>query len=99
MLATTLRHTEMARELTTLQTVASSITELVMGHSPTEAFQVDVANELVAEFQRLKEFCSLLDYSIRGPLTPSISPGFYGWTGRGGSSSMVSKSKFFFRFH
>jgi hypothetical protein len=27
----------------------------------------------------------LLDYSIRGPLTPSISPMFYGWTGRGGA--------------
>jgi hypothetical protein len=23
----------------------------------------------------------MLDYSIRAPLTPSISPGFYGWTG------------------
>jgi hypothetical protein len=27
------------------------------------------------------------DYSIRGPLAPSISPGFYGWNGRGESSS------------
>jgi hypothetical protein len=25
----------------------------------------------------------MLDYSIRGPLASSISPGFYGWTGRG----------------
>jgi hypothetical protein len=33
----------------------------------------------------------MLYYSIRGPLVPSISPGFYGWTGRGGSSRMVSK--------
>jgi hypothetical protein len=29
----------------------------------------------------------MLDYSIRGSLVPSISPRFYGWTGRGGSSS------------
>jgi hypothetical protein len=29
----------------------------------------------------------MLDYSIRGPLAPSISPGFYGWTGRGEESS------------
>jgi hypothetical protein len=29
----------------------------------------------------------MLDYSIRGPLAPSISPRFYGWSGRGGSSS------------
>jgi hypothetical protein len=28
---------------------------------------------------------AMLDYSIRGPLAPSISPGFYGWTGRGGA--------------
>jgi hypothetical protein len=27
----------------------------------------------------------MLDYSIRDPLTPSISPEFYGWTGRGGA--------------
>jgi hypothetical protein len=26
----------------------------------------------------------VLDYSIRGSLTPSISPEFYGRTGRGG---------------
>jgi hypothetical protein len=29
----------------------------------------------------------MLDYSIRGSLASSISPEFYGWTGRGGSSS------------
>jgi hypothetical protein len=27
----------------------------------------------------------MLDYSIRDPLTPSISPEFYGWIGRGGA--------------
>jgi hypothetical protein len=27
----------------------------------------------------------LLDYSIRGSLAPFISPGLYGWTGRGGA--------------
>jgi hypothetical protein len=27
----------------------------------------------------------MLDYSIRGPLAPSMSPGFYGWIGRGGA--------------
>jgi hypothetical protein len=27
----------------------------------------------------------MLDYSIRDPITPSISPVFYGWTGRGGA--------------
>jgi hypothetical protein len=28
---------------------------------------------------------SVLDYSIRDPLTPFISPEFYGWIGRGGA--------------
>jgi hypothetical protein len=32
----------------------------------------------------------MLDYSIRGPLAYSISPGFYGWIGRGGSSTKDS---------
>jgi hypothetical protein len=27
----------------------------------------------------------MLDYSIRGPLAPFISLGFYGWTDRGGA--------------
>jgi hypothetical protein len=29
----------------------------------------------------------MLDYNIRGQLIPSISTGFYGWIGRGGSSN------------
>jgi hypothetical protein len=40
----------------------------------------------------------MLDYSIRGPLASSISPGFYGWTGSGGSSSMVSKPRSWVQF-
>jgi hypothetical protein len=35
----------------------------------------------------------VLDYSIRGPLAPSISPWFYGWIGRGGPSSMVPEPR------
>jgi hypothetical protein len=35
----------------------------------------------------------MLDYSIRGLHTPSISPVFYGWTGRRGYSSMISKPR------
>jgi hypothetical protein len=30
----------------------------------------------------------MLNYSIRGSLAPSISPKFYGWIDKGGSSSM-----------
>jgi hypothetical protein len=35
----------------------------------------------------------VLDYSIRSPLAPSISPGFYDWTDKGGSSHMVSEPR------
>jgi hypothetical protein len=37
-----------------------------------------------------------LDYSIGGPFAPSISPGFYGWTGGGGAvyhSRHLTKNK------
>jgi hypothetical protein len=37
------------------------MTELVMGHSPNETFPVDVTDELVAQFWRLKELCSRLE--------------------------------------
>jgi hypothetical protein len=40
----------------------------------------------------------MLDYSIRAPLTPSISLGLYGWTGRGESSSMVPEPKSWVQF-
>jgi hypothetical protein len=29
---------------------------------------------------KVKTLSFVLDYSIKGPLVPSISPGFYGWT-------------------
>jgi hypothetical protein len=38
---TTLRHTEMARELVVLRAVVSSIVELTLGHSPDETFWVE----------------------------------------------------------
>jgi hypothetical protein len=40
----------------------------------------------------------MLDYSIRGTLAPSILPGFYGWIGREGSSSMVSEPRSWVQF-
>jgi hypothetical protein len=40
----------------------------------------------------------MLDYSIRVPLASSISPVFYGWTDRGGSSSMVPESRSWVQF-
>jgi hypothetical protein len=40
----------------------------------------------------------VLDYSIRDHLAPFISPMFYGWTDRGGSSSMVPELKSWVQF-
>jgi hypothetical protein len=38
-----------------------------------------------ASFLSFLSMLYLLDYSIRDPLAPSISPGFYGSTDRGGA--------------
>jgi hypothetical protein len=50
-----LRHTEMAGELATLRVAMASTAEFVLGCSPKDTFQVDVVNELIAEFQRQDE--------------------------------------------
>jgi hypothetical protein len=52
---TALRHTEMAEELNVLQTAVSSAVEFALGRSPDETFQVEVVDELVAEFRKLEE--------------------------------------------
>jgi hypothetical protein len=36
----------------------------------------------------------MLDHSIRGPFTSSISPGLYGWTGQGGLLAIKDLEKF-----
>jgi hypothetical protein len=46
----TLCHTEMARELPTLQVVVSSATESALGRSPNDTFYVEVVGEHVIEF-------------------------------------------------
>jgi hypothetical protein len=35
----------------------------------------------------------MLYYSIRAPLAPSISPGLYGWVGRGGTVSHGTRAE------
>jgi hypothetical protein len=40
----------------------------------------------------------MLDYIIRDPLAHSISPEFYGCTGRGGSSSMIPELRYWVQF-
>jgi hypothetical protein len=61
MRAAALHHTKMVGELATLRAVVSSVVELVLGHSPDEAFRVEVMGELVAKFWRLEELCSWLE--------------------------------------
>jgi hypothetical protein len=55
-------HTEVDGELSTLWAAVSSTVELVLGRSPDETFQVEVMDELVAEFQRLEELYSQLEW-------------------------------------
>jgi hypothetical protein len=52
---TALHHTEMVGELATLWAVVSSAMELALGRSLDKTFQVEVVDELVAEFQKLEE--------------------------------------------
>jgi hypothetical protein len=49
----TTHHTEMAGQLTALWAAVSSATQFVLGCSPTEAFWVDVVEELLDEFPLL----------------------------------------------
>jgi hypothetical protein len=58
MWAAALHHTEVVRELDTLQTTVSSTVELVLGRSPNETFRVEDTDELVAKFRTLEELCS-----------------------------------------
>jgi hypothetical protein len=60
MWAATLRHTEMARELTAVQSAVSSAAELVLANSPNETSWVELMNDMVTQFQRLEELCSRL---------------------------------------
>jgi hypothetical protein len=57
------RHTEMAEELTVHWAAVSSTTQFVLRHSPTEAFWVDVMDELVTEFWKKDERRSHLEKS------------------------------------
>jgi hypothetical protein len=61
----TLRHTEMAEELVTLQATVSSTVEFMLGSLPDKTFQVEVVDELVVEFWKVEErlgerICDLL---------------------------------------
>jgi hypothetical protein len=59
--AATLRHIEMIGELAMLRAAVTSAKELVLWHSLNETFWVEIADELVANFQRLEELCSWLE--------------------------------------
>jgi hypothetical protein len=56
-----LRHTEMARELTTFRAVVSSVVESLLGHSPSNTARAEVVGNLVAEFQKVEGCRSKLE--------------------------------------
>jgi LPS sulfotransferase NodH len=58
-----IRHTEMARKLTVLRAAVSSTMQSMLGRSPTEAFQVEVVDEVVALVQEQVEQRSCLENS------------------------------------
>jgi hypothetical protein len=45
-----IRHTEMVGQLSTLQAVVSSVVRFVLGRLSTEAFWVDVVDEILTDF-------------------------------------------------
>jgi hypothetical protein len=57
-----LRHTEMAGELAVLQAVVSSAMELMLGHSPSDTFHVEVVGELATEFWKREDRHSRLEW-------------------------------------
>jgi hypothetical protein len=59
---TALRHIEMAVALIMLQVAVTSVVESVLGCLSVEAFQVEVVGKLLAEFWRIEELCSLLEW-------------------------------------
>jgi hypothetical protein len=52
----------MVRDLAALQATVSSATESMLGRSPNKIFRMEVVGELVAEFLRLEERCSRLEW-------------------------------------
>jgi hypothetical protein len=56
-------HAEVAQQFTELWVAASSAMEFVLKRSPTEAFRVDVVDQLVSEFRKQEERCSCLEKS------------------------------------
>jgi hypothetical protein len=57
-----LRHTEISGEIAMLQATVSYVVEFALGHSPDEAFWVEVMDELVVKFQKLEEQHSQLEW-------------------------------------
>jgi hypothetical protein len=60
----TLRNTEMAGELVVLHATVSSAAESMLGHSPSDTFCVEVLGELAAEFQKMEDRCSRLEWPV-----------------------------------
>jgi hypothetical protein len=55
-------HAEMTKELAVLRAMVSSAADSTLGRSPNEIFHMEVVGLLVAEFQRLEEQRSWLEW-------------------------------------
>jgi hypothetical protein len=57
-----IHHIEMAGELVALRATVTSATELVLGRPPDETVWVEITDELVAQFQKLEDQYSWLEW-------------------------------------
>jgi hypothetical protein len=67
-------HTEMAQQLTVLRAAVSSITWSVLGRFPSEAFRVEVVDEMLADFWEQAEWCSHRKNSGMRVCDPILGP-------------------------
>jgi hypothetical protein len=72
MLIAALCYIEMVGELAALWEAVSSTTEFTLGRLPNETFQVEVVDELLAEFWRQEERRSCLEGLARGSAICSL---------------------------
>jgi hypothetical protein len=68
-----LLHTKMAKELAMLQAAVSSTAESVVGHSPYDAFCIEVVDELAQNSKRLRISARGLSGLPLGYVTSSFS--------------------------
>jgi hypothetical protein len=59
---TAIHHTKIARELATLWAAVPTTVESVLGHSPSDTYRVEVVDEMAAEFEKMEDRHSRLEW-------------------------------------